>query len=137
MRWTWCWFRWVQGPWQQGLDTQLKCRRSEVKIICVQPRNAPAMTLSYRVGRIVEVGAPNTIADGVAGRYVVPEVLNDLLAVADDGLLVGEESIKEGMNPLVDHAGLVVEPATALGVAAILEGSRSLRHKISRDRTLR
>ena len=36
-------------------------------------------------------------------------------------LLVSEESIKEGMRLLFDHAGLVVEPAAALGVAAILE----------------
>ena len=67
------------------------------------------------------MGAPNTIADGVAGRYVVPEVLDDLLAVADDAVLVSEESIKEGMRLLFEHAGLVVEPAAALGVAAILE----------------
>jgi threonine dehydratase len=109
------------GAMATGVGYALKCRRSEVKIICVQPRNAPAMTLSYRAGRVVEVGAPNTIADGVAGRYVVPEVFDDLLAVADDVLLVSEESIKEGMRLLFDHTGLVVEPAAALGVAAILE----------------
>jgi threonine dehydratase len=109
------------GAMATGVGYALKCRRSEVKVICVQPHNAPAMTLSYRAGRVVEVGAPNTIADGVAGRYVVPEVLDDLLAVADDALLVSEESIKEGMHLLFEHAGLVVEPAAALGVAAILE----------------
>jgi threonine dehydratase len=109
------------GAMATGVGYAPKCRRSEVKIICVQRRNAPPMTLFYRAGRVVEVGAPNTIADGVAGRYVVPEVLDDLLAVADDLLLVSEESIKEGMRLLFDHAGLVVEPAAALGVAAILE----------------
>jgi threonine dehydratase len=36
----------------------LKCQRSEVKIICVQPHNAPAMTLSYRAGRVVEWELP-------------------------------------------------------------------------------
>jgi threonine dehydratase len=57
------------GAMATGVGYALKCRRSEVKVICVQPHNAPAMTLSYRAGRVVEVGAPNTIADGVAGRY--------------------------------------------------------------------
>ncbi len=57
----------------------------------------------------------------MAGRYVIPEVLDDLLAVADDALLVSEESIKEGMRLLYLHSGLVVEPAAALGVAALLE----------------
>jgi threonine dehydratase len=31
------------------------------------------------------------------------------------------DSIKVGMRMLYDHAGLVVEPSAALGVAAILE----------------
>jgi threonine dehydratase len=41
--------------------------------------------------------------------------------VADDAVLVREASIIEGMRMLLDHAGLVVEPSAALGVAAILE----------------
>jgi threonine dehydratase len=41
--------------------------------------------------------------------------------VADDAILVREESIVTGMRLLLDGAGLVVEPSAALGVAAILE----------------
>jgi hypothetical protein len=57
------------GAMATGVGYALKYRRSEVKVICVQPHNAPAMTLSFRAGRVIEVGAPSTIADGVAGRY--------------------------------------------------------------------
>ncbi|WP_085026549.1 threonine ammonia-lyase [Ensifer aridi] len=110
------------GAMATGIGYALKCRRPDVDVVSVQPRNAPAMTLSYRAGRAVDPGAPNTIADGVAGRYVIPEVLDDLLDVADDALLVSEESIKEAMRLLYLHSGLVVEPAAALGVAALLEG---------------
>lgn len=109
------------GAMATGIGHALKCRRPGVEVATVQPHNAPALTLSYRAGRIVDPGAPNTIADGVAGRYVIPEVLDDLRAVADDALLVSEESIKEGMRLLYRHSGLIVEPAAALGVAAILE----------------
>jgi threonine dehydratase len=48
-------------------------------------------------------------------------VLDDLLAVADDAVLVHEASIVAGVRLLLDRAGLVVEPSAALGVAAILE----------------
>jgi threonine dehydratase len=72
-------------------------------------------------GRVVDAGAPSTIADGVAGRYVIPEVLDDLIAVADDAVLVSEDSIKDAMRLLYEHSGLIVEPAAALGVASILE----------------
>lgn len=109
------------GAMATGVGYAMKCRRPGVEVICVQPRNAPAMTLSYRAGRVVQSEAPNTIADGVAGRYVIPEVLDDLIAVADDAVLVSEESIKEGMRLLYEYAGLIVEPAAALGVASILE----------------
>jgi threonine dehydratase len=36
-------------------------------------------------------------------------------------VLVQEASIIAGMRMLLDHAGLVVEPSAALGIAAILE----------------
>ncbi len=45
--------------------------------------------------------------------------VNDL--VADDAVLVQEASIIAGMRMLLDHAGLVVEPSAALGIAAITE----------------
>lgn len=110
------------GAMASGVGFALKSLRKTTEIICVQPENAPAMTLALRAGRPIEVGAPNTIADGVAGRYVIPEVLDDLASVADDALLVTEASIIEAMRLLYVHTGLVVEPAAALGVASILEG---------------
>jgi threonine dehydratase len=70
---------------------------------------------------VVETDCVETIADGVAGRCPIPEVLEDLLVVLDDVLLVREDSIKLGMRMLYEHAGLVVEPSAALRVAAILE----------------
>jgi threonine dehydratase len=59
--------------------------------------------------------------DGVAGRRPIPAVLADLLLIADDAVLVSEASIVTGLRILLDHAGLVVEPSAALGIAAILE----------------
>jgi threonine dehydratase len=79
------------------------------------------MTYSWRQQRVITTASTNTIADGVAGRHPIPAVLDDLLLVADDAVLVQEASIIAGMRMLLDHAGLVVEPAAALGIAAILE----------------
>jgi threonine dehydratase len=110
------------GAMASGVGFALKSLRAATEIICVQPENAPAMTLALRAGHPIEVGIPNTIADGVAGRYVIPEVLDDLSSVVDDAVLVTEGSIVEAMQLLYVHAGLVVEPAAALGIASILEG---------------
>jgi threonine dehydratase len=109
------------GAMATGVGHVLKAAAPHVEVICVQPLGAPAMTHSWRTRRVVTTDATDTIADGVAGRRPIPAVLDDLLVVADDAVLVREASIIEGMRMLLDHAGLVVEPSAALGVAAILE----------------
>jgi threonine dehydratase len=111
------------GAMTSGVGFALKSLRPGTEIISVQPEQAPAATLALRAGRPVEVGIPDTIADGVAGRYVIPEVLDDLAEVVDDAVLVSEAGIVEAMRLLHVHAGLVVEPAAALGVAALLESN--------------
>jgi threonine dehydratase len=54
-------------------------------------------------------------------RVPVPEALADLHGLVDDALLVRDETIIAGMRLLHRHAGVVVEPSGAVGVAAILE----------------
>ncbi|MFK8111534.1 MAG: pyridoxal-phosphate dependent enzyme [Rubripirellula sp.] len=95
--------------------------QSNTKVICIQPTGAPAMTLSWRAKQVIQTETIDTIADGVAGRHPIPEVLQDLLEVADVAYLVQEASIIEGMRLLYRHAGLVTEPSAALGIAAVLE----------------
>jgi threonine dehydratase len=109
------------GALATGVGHVLKAQAPDVEVICVQPLGAPAMTHSWRQRRVVTTGPTSTIADGVAGRHPIPAVLDDLLLVADDAVLVSEASIIAGMRMLLDHAGLVVEPSAALGIAAILE----------------
>jgi len=109
------------GALASGVGTVAKALAPDVEVIAVQPAGAPAMALSWRSGSVVETAAIDTIADGVAGRCPIPEVLDDLLEVVDDVVLVAEDSIKAGMRLLHRHAGLVTEPSAALGVAAVLE----------------
>ncbi|MFJ8490521.1 threonine/serine dehydratase [Streptomyces sp. NPDC094038] len=109
------------GALATGVGHVVKASAPGVEVVCVQPLGAPAMTHSWHRRRVVSTDSADTIADGVAGRHPVPAVLDDLLLVADDAVLVREESIVAGMRMLLHHAGLVVEPSAALGIAAILE----------------
>ncbi|MGY5052406.1 threonine ammonia-lyase [Streptomyces sp. 900105755] len=109
------------GALATGVGHVVKALAPGVEVISVQPLGAPAMTRSWRERRVVVTDSADTIADGVAGRCPVPAVLDDLLLVADDAVLVREESIMAGMRMLLHHAGLVVEPSAALGIAAVLE----------------
>jgi threonine dehydratase len=109
------------GALASGVGCVVRSLADGAETIGIQPAGAPAMALSWRQGTVVETDRIETIADGVAGRCPIPEVLDDLLVLLDDVVLVGEDSIKAGMRALHEHAGLVVEPSAALGIAAILE----------------
>jgi threonine dehydratase len=109
------------GAMASGIGCVAKALAPHAEVLAVQPAGAPAMALSWRSGAIVRTETIDTIADGVAGRFPIPEMLEDLLAVVDDVVLVEEASIKMGMRLLYRHAGLIVEPSAALGVAAVLE----------------
>lgn len=109
------------GAMATGIGHVVKALAPGVEVICVQPLGAPAMTRSWHQRRVVTTDSTDTIADGVAGRRPIAAVLDDLLLVADDAVLVQETSIIAGMRMLLDHAGLVVEPSAALGIAAVLE----------------
>lgn len=117
------------GALATGVGHVFKCLAPQVEIVAVQPLGAPAMALSWRAGSVVKTDRTDTIADGVAGRFPIPAVLDDLLAVADHVPLVAEDSIVAGMRLLYRHAGLVVEPSAALGIAAILEDPARYRGK--------
>jgi len=109
------------GALASGVAYAVRSLVPPVEVIAIQPSGAPAMALSWRKGTVVETDRLDTIADGVAGRCPIPEVLDDLLVLLDDVVLVREDSIKAGMRALHEHAGLVVEPSAALGIAAVLE----------------
>jgi threonine dehydratase len=109
------------GALASGVGHVVKSLAPHVEVIAVQPEGAPAMALSWRSGHVIETDTIDTIADGVAGRCPIPEVLDDLLVLLDDVMLVSEDAIKTGMQLLYRHAGLVVEPSAALGVATVLE----------------
>lgn len=117
------------GALATGVGHVMKTLSPATEIVCIQPKGAPALALSWRARSVVTTESTNTIADGVAGRCPIPDVLTDLLAVADHVPLVEEASIVEGMQLLYRHAALVTEPSAALGIAAMLEDPERYRGK--------
>src|SRR5271166_342352 len=117
------------GALATGVGHVFKSMAPMTEVVCIQPKGAPAMALSWHARSIITTESTDTIADGVAGRFPILAVLNDLLAVADHVSLVEEASIVEGMRMLYRHAGLIVEPSAALGIAAILENPSRFRDK--------
>lgn len=109
------------GALFNGAATYFKAQSPATKLIAVQAKGAPAMIESWRAKRLVVHEKISTIADGIGVRLPVEQSLIDMEDLIDDGVLVAEDSITRAMKLLHENAGLVVEPAGAVGVSAILE----------------
>jgi threonine dehydratase len=60
------------------------------------------------------------MADGIGVRVPIPEAVCDMRDQVDDVLLVSDRHIMQAMRLLYQHAGLLIEPAGAAGVAALV-----------------
>ncbi len=109
------------GALVTGVGAWTKHRAPAVRIIAVAARGAPALERSWRTGAVVTTDHATTIADGIAAREPVPEVLGDLRATVDDVLLVDDDTLVRAMRLVFESLGLIVEPAGIAGLAALLE----------------
>ena len=109
------------GALINGMGTWLKAERPDVRVVGVVAVGAPAMDLSWRARRVVDTDSAATIADGIAVRKPVPEAVDIMHSVVDEVVQVTDERLLEAMRIMHQHAGLVLEPAGAAGVAAALQ----------------
>ena len=111
-----------------GMGTWIDAVAPNTRIVGVCAAAAPSMEQSWRTGKLIETSSADTIADGIAVRVPVPEALEYLRYVVDDVLLVSEESLRDASRLIWSHLGLLIEPAGAAGVAALLEHRSALAH---------
>jgi threonine dehydratase len=108
------------GALLSGVATWMKAVSPGTRLVGVVAEGAPGM-MRAMTGIQVDPAAPvNTIADGIAVRVPVPIAVEDLRGIVDDYVAVSEGAIVAAMRGLIAHAGLVVEPAGAVGIAALL-----------------
>lgn len=103
-----------------GIATAVRALRPDVRVVGVQAGQAAAWPASLAAGHPVPLERMSTMADGIAvGRPgdVPFAVVRELV---DDIRTVGEEAISQALLHLLERAKLVVEPAGAVGVAALM-----------------
>lgn len=93
-----------------------------VRIIGVQAANAASYPPSLSAGEPTLIEIRPTIADGIA--VAKPGVLNFEIIrdVVDEIVTVDEDDLARALVVLLERTKLVVEPAGAVGIAAILAG---------------
>ncbi|WP_395826524.1 threonine/serine dehydratase [Elstera sp.] len=114
------------GALLTGIGAWLKAERPNVRVIGIVAEAAPAMRLSWEAGHPIATAAAPTIADGIAVREPVAYALACMPATVDAVWSVSEASIRAAMRFCYEHYGLVVEPAGAAGIAAVLDHKLAL-----------
>ena len=109
------------GALATGIGAWLRHSEPSTRVIAVVSAAAPAMRLSFAAKAPVTTDTANTIADGIAVRQPVSYAVECMRDTIDEVVAVSEDAIVRAMRLIHGHLGLVVEPAGAVGVAALLE----------------
>ena len=104
-----------------GIAAAVTELRPDVRVVGVQAAGAAAFCVSLRAGRPVALTTMTTMADGIAvgrpGELTFP-LVRDLV---DSVVTVDDDALSRALLLLLERAKLVVEPAGAAGLAAVME----------------
>lgn len=115
------------GGLASGIAAAVRARKLEaggrdVRVIGVQAEHSAPFPPSLSAGRRISVNARPTIADGIAVATPGELTFELVEQLVDDVVTVSEDDIARAILLLIERAKLVVEPAGATPVAAILAG---------------
>ncbi|HEX6870011.1 MAG TPA: threonine ammonia-lyase [Micromonosporaceae bacterium] len=110
-----------------GIAAAAKGFHPHIEIVGVQAAGAAAVPPSLAAGHPVRLSSYATIADGIAVGRPGDLTFAHLSKLVDQVVTVSEEDIARAMVMLTERAKLVVEPAGAVGVAALLSGAAVVR----------
>ncbi|MEV3892427.1 threonine ammonia-lyase [Streptomyces anulatus] len=115
------------GGFAAGVAVAVKALRPDVRIVGVQAEGAACYPPSLAAGHPVSLDSPATMADGIkVGRPGdVPFRLIEELV--DEVRTVTEDELSSALLLCLERAKLVVEPAGASPVAALLSDPRAFR----------
>ncbi|WP_018808205.1 threonine ammonia-lyase [Salinispora arenicola] len=111
------------GGLVSGIAVAAKALRPDVRVVGVQAASAAAFPPSLAAGEPVRLPSFGTIADGIAVGRPGELTFRHVRALVDEVVTVREEDISRALLMLLERGKQVVEPAGAVGVAALLSGA--------------
>jgi threonine dehydratase len=113
-----------------GVGSCLKSLNPETAIIACQPEASAVMTHSVAAGKILELPSLPTLSDGTAGGIEANAItFESCRDIADDYILVSEESIVEAMRAFIDSHHMLLEGAAGVALAGLLATQRQFAGK--------
>jgi len=102
-----------------GIGAYIKSVRPEIKVIGVQMTDSDAMLRSIDAGKRVQLADVGLFSDGTAVKLVGEETFRLAREVVDDFVVVDTDAACAAIKDVFQDTRSILEPAGALGVAAI------------------
>ncbi|HJR45574.1 MAG TPA: threonine ammonia-lyase [Actinomycetota bacterium] len=119
------------GGLMSGIAAALRELKPSIRLVGVQAAGAAAFPPSLERGEPVSLETMATIADGIAANRPGDLTLAHVAQQVDEVVTVSDEAIAEALVFTVERMKLVLEPAGAAGVAAVLENATELRPPVA------
>jgi threonine ammonia-lyase medium form len=115
------------GGLLSGVAAAVKARSPRTRVIGVEPVGAAAVSAALAAGAPVRLERVASIADGLGAPATTAHVIEHVNALVDDVVLVDDAMIAAALRLLLERCKLLVEPAGAAGLAALLAGAITVR----------
>ncbi len=115
------------GGLVSGIAAYVKAVRPEVRIVGVQMNDSDAMLRSVRAGRRVRLKDVGLFSDGTAVRMVGVETFRLARRLVDEWVIVDSDATCAAIKDVFEDTRSILEPAGALGVAAIKQYAQTHR----------
>lgn len=104
-----------------GTALALRDANPDCRVVGVEPEGAAALSAALAAGKPVPI-VPRSVADGLCAPFAGPLTLPLLRQLVDEVVLVSDAEILAAVRFVMERMKVVVEPAGAAAVAAMLGG---------------
>lgn len=112
-----------------GVLASVKQINPRVKVYGVQAEGANAIAQSFREKRLVSTASASTIADGIAVKCPGDITVDIINRLCDGVITVSDLQISDAILLLMERCKMIVEPAGATPLAAVLNGKLDVKGK--------
>lgn len=111
-----------------GTALVAKTLRPDIRIVGVEPEGSTAVLQGLRAGQPVRIARNETIADGLSAPFTGEMVIALATQYVDDMITLTDDEIAKALVLVLSRTKLLVEPAGAASVAALLTGKAAVPH---------
>ncbi|MEH6797409.1 MAG: threonine ammonia-lyase [Rhodococcus sp. (in: high G+C Gram-positive bacteria)] len=106
-----------------GVAAAVKLTKPDIRVVGVQAEGAAAWPASLKAGHPIALTSMSTMADGIAVGLPGSVPFDHVQGWVDDVVTVSEDALSRALVLCIERAKLIVEPAGAAAVAALMTHS--------------